>query len=960
MPATCDGELNGFDNTIWAEPSGARLHGLTVQPAPVRSPRRTRSSSFPPPASAAFTASASTTAVTVTTPLPSSCTFTDTVVSTLHATATIATANATRTSRKRLVLERTMVEGEEMYLALGTAPGELDGRRLDPLDRPEDDLVVERVDHDRLAGVEFLPQDLLRQRVLDHPLDRPAQRPRPERGVVALRREEQLGVGGELEAEALALQLLDHPLDQQVDDLGDLFPGELVEDDHLVDAVQELGPEAALQVLVHLLLHLLVGDRLVGLAEPDRGLAQVGGTEVRGHDDHGVLEVDRAALGVGQAPVLQDLEEGVEDVGVGLLDLVEEHHRERLAPHGLGELTAFVVADVARGRTHEPRHRVLLHVLAHVELDQRGLVTEEELGERLGGLRLPDSGRAEEDERARRPLRVLQAGPGAPDRLRDRLDRGLLADDPLVQLVLHAGQLGGPPLGELVARDARPQAQHLGDRLLGPLVEEVDPLGPPLGLLGLPLLEERLLVVAELGGALELLRFDGRFLLATGVGDLVLELPVIGRRLHATDPQARARFVDEVDRLVRQVAVGDVPVGEVRGGDQRLVGDGDAVVLLVAVAQTLQDLDGVRDGRLLDLDGLEAPLERGVLLEVLAVLVERGGTDGLQLTPSEHRLEDAGGVDRAFGRTCADERVELVDEQDDVAAGADLLQHLLEPLLEVAAVAGARHERTEVERVELLADQRLGDVSADDVGGQPLDDGGLAHARLPDQHRVVLGAARQHLHHALDLLLAPDDRVELLVARELREVAAELVEHQRAALGGLGRGATALGRALLRAGVARQELDDLLADPREVGAELDEHLRGDAFSLTDESEEDVLGSDVVVSELQRLAQRQLEDLLGARGERDVTRRRGAAVTDDLFDLCAHGFERDAERFERLRGDALSFVDQAEEDVLGSDVVVVEQARFFLRQDDHSAGSIGKAFEHGWNLPLLVRMNVFSV
>ena len=255
------------------------------------------------------------------------------------------------------------------------------------------------------------------------------------------------------------------------------------------------------------------------------------------------------------------------------------------------------------------------------------------------------------------------------------------------------------------------------------------------------------------------------FLLATRVRDLVLELPVVGRCLHATDAQARTRLVDEVDRLVGEVAVGDVAVGEVRRGHERLVGDGDPVVLLVAVAQTLEDLDGVRDGRLLDLDGLEAPLERGVLLEVLAVLVERGRADGLELTAGEHRLEDAGGVDRALGGTRTDERVQLVDEQDDVAAGADLLQDLLEALLEVAAVAGARHQRAEVERVELLADQGLGHLAADDVGGQALDDGGLAHARLADEHGVVLGAARQHLHDALDLLLAPDDRVELLVAR---------------------------------------------------------------------------------------------------------------------------------------------------------------------------------------------------
>ena len=63
--------------------------------------------------------------------------------------------------------------------------------------------------------------------------------------------------------------------------------------------------------------------------------------------------------------------------------------RERLAAHGLGELAAFVVADVAGRRADQPRHRVLLHVLGHVELDQRVLVAEEELGERLGSSVFP-------------------------------------------------------------------------------------------------------------------------------------------------------------------------------------------------------------------------------------------------------------------------------------------------------------------------------------------------------------------------------------------------------------------------------------------------------------------------------------------------------------------------------------------------------------------------------------------
>ena len=129
-------------------------------------------------------------------------------------------------------------------------------------------------------------------------------------------------------------------------------------------------------------------------------MREIGGAEVRGHDDDGVLEVDRAALRVGEAAVLEDLEQDVEHVGMGLLDLVEEHHGERLAAHRLGELAALVVADVAGRRADQAADRVLLHVLGHVELDEGALVAEQELGERLGELGLPDARGAEEDERA--------------------------------------------------------------------------------------------------------------------------------------------------------------------------------------------------------------------------------------------------------------------------------------------------------------------------------------------------------------------------------------------------------------------------------------------------------------------------------------------------------------------------------------------------------------------------------
>src|SRR5439155_26289677 len=123
----------------------------------------------------------------------------------------------------------------------------------------------------------------------------------------------------------------------------------------------------------------------------------------------------------------------------------------------------------------------------------------------------------------------------------------------------------------------------------------------------------------------------------------------------------------------------------------------------------------------------------------------------------------------------ADEIVELVDEQDDVAALLDLLHDLLQPLLELAAVLGAGDEGGEVERVDLLALQQLRHLAVRDPLREPLDDGGLADAGLADQHRVVLLAPREDLHDPLDLGLAADDGIELPLARLLREVASELV-----------------------------------------------------------------------------------------------------------------------------------------------------------------------------------------
>src|SRR5205085_12312843 len=146
-------------------------------------------------------------------------------------------------------------------------------------------------------------------------------------------------------------------------------------------------------------------------------------------------------------------------------------------------------------------------------------------------------------------------------------------------------------------------------------------------------------------------------------------------------------------------------------------------------------------------------------------------------TASERGLEQIRRVHRAFRGTGADERVQLIDEQNDVAfALFDFLDDRFQTIFKLAAILRTGDERTEIEGHDALVLQPFRNITFDDPSREPFDDGSLADARLADEHRIVFRAARQHLNHAANFFIATDDRIELAAPRELREIARVTLE----------------------------------------------------------------------------------------------------------------------------------------------------------------------------------------
>ncbi len=117
---------------------------------------------------------------------------------------------------------------------------------------------------------------------------------------------------------------------------------------------------------------------------------------------------------------------------------------------------------------------------------------------------------------------------------------------------------------------------------------------------------------------------------------------------------------------------------------------------------------------------------------------------------------------------------------------------------------------------------------------------------------------------------------------------------------------------LLVAAVLADDLQNLLPDLLQIHAEALEHACGDTLALANESKKQVLGSDVVVVETPGLVDRQLDDLLRAWRQADLTHDHGVAAADDELNGAANLRQLNAHIRQNARRDAVAFTNQAKE------------------------------------------------
>ena len=257
-----------------------------------------------------------------------------------------------------------------------------------------------------------------------------------------------------------------------------------------------------------------------------------------------------------------------------------------------------------------------------------------------------------------------------------------------MELAFHVKQLFGFSFRQLENRDACGRRDHIGNSVLIHDHGNIRFAFTPGFFLVFTFLFQLFLGIPQGGSLFEILVCNSLVLIGFDFLDLDIKLLKGAGGREPLDAQARARLIDQVDSLVRQVTVLDIARGKLGRALDRLISNSHMMMVLILLAKAFEYLDSFSDSRLSYLDRLEAAFQGCVLFNILTVLICCSSTDSLEFAARQHRLEHIGSTHCTVCRPCTDDSMDLINKEHDIAAGPDLFKDFFQAFLKIAAVPG--------------------------------------------------------------------------------------------------------------------------------------------------------------------------------------------------------------------------------------------------------------------------------
>ena len=202
--------------------------------------------------------------------------------------------------------------------------------------------------------------------------------------------------------------------------------------------------------------HLDIRSLSVGAKLSDTLAAQIGS-----HQDQSVAKIDFTPFAVIGYAFVEHLVKQVQDIRVGLLYLVEQHHRVGLLSHGLRQYAALSIADVAGRCSDQSGQGMFLLVLRHIDRGDKPLTAVQQVSQGVGRFCLANAAGAHQQEYTYGSIRPVHAGRDGAQAAIQSLHGALLTEDAAAQILGKVQDLRAVFTGQLFRWNTSPGTDHL-------------------------------------------------------------------------------------------------------------------------------------------------------------------------------------------------------------------------------------------------------------------------------------------------------------------------------------------------------------------------------------------------------------------------------------------------------------------------------------------------------------------
>jgi hypothetical protein len=194
-------------------------------------------------------------------------------------------------------------------------------------------------------------------------------------------------------------------------------------------------------------------------------------------------------------------------------------------------------------------------------------------------------------------------------------------------------------------------------------------------------------------------------------------------------------------------------------------------MILERGSKSLNDLDRNIFARLIDFYFLKSSLKGAVLLDVFLVFTQSGRSNNRDFPTTHRRLENIRSIESPLSGPCANDRMNLIDEKNNLILHTRcLIDNLFNTCLELASILRPSNERRKTQIHYPFIEHRHRNLSLRNALCQTFNDCRFSDSGLTDETRVIFRFTIDNRDQTIDFFITTDNTIKTTFTGLFRQV----------------------------------------------------------------------------------------------------------------------------------------------------------------------------------------------